>query len=319
MRKTGLILGLLLVLCFCMALGVERGLEQWSAGRPDKGNIVELLLGDSRRLFADYLFTRADIYFHSGFYLSRFESNPAKKSAPGEHVCDDPEHHHEHAHEEHEGGSEVPEGHENETAEEHAAHAGGDEREDHPTSKDEPRDWIERFGRAFYPATHTHLDQGGANGKSGGIREILPWLKMSADLDPSRIETYTVAAYWLDERLNRPEEAKAFLREGLRLNPGNPTMLFELGALAWKEKSVDEARRLWEVALSRWRELAAAENPAADEFLLERIYAHLAELERQAGNPQKAIEYLTPLQQLSPAPESIAKQIEELKGQIAPE
>ena len=53
-----------------------------------------------------------------------------------------------------------------------------------------PRDWIERFGRHFIITEHTHL-QGAKE------REILPWLRISAELDPQKIETYTVAAYWL--------------------------------------------------------------------------------------------------------------------------
>src|ERR1043165_4292725 len=50
------------------------------------------------------------------------------------------------------------------------------------------RDWIEAFGRHFRVTEHTHL-------QNGQEREILPWLRLSAELDPQRVETYTVASY----------------------------------------------------------------------------------------------------------------------------
>ena len=68
-----------------------------------------------------------------------------------------------------------------------------------------PRDWIERFGRHFIITEHTHLA-----GKNRS--EILPWLKLSAELDPQKIETYTVAAFWLRD-LGKIKEAERFLRE----------------------------------------------------------------------------------------------------------
>jgi len=50
-------------------------------------------------------------------------------------------------------------------------------------------------------------------------------------MDPQKIETYTVGSYFMRRHLNRPREAEAFLREGLRNNPGSYEILFELGRL----------------------------------------------------------------------------------------
>src|SRR5437667_4857091 len=66
-------------------------------------------------------------------------------------------------------------------------------------------------------------------GESSDVREILPWLRLSAELDPNSVRTYTVAAYWLRERMGKVAEAEQFLREGLRANPGSYAILFELG------------------------------------------------------------------------------------------
>ena len=78
-------------------------------------------------------------------------------------------------------------------------HDDDDEKHDAAMSLGKPRDWIERFGRNFEPNTHTHLD------KPGEAREILPWLRLSADLDPQLIKNYVVAvllAPW------QPQEAR---------------------------------------------------------------------------------------------------------------
>ena len=86
----------------------------------------------------------------------------------------------------------------------------------------------------------THLGQDAPGGKPNGVelassggevREILPWLKTSASLDPERIETYSVTAYWLRTELKKIDEAEGFLRDGLRANPGQPLLLFELGRI----------------------------------------------------------------------------------------
>jgi len=279
MRRSISIIILLLVCCFCLALRIGQSLDNSSQAKAREGNLMELLLGDSRRLIGDYLFTKADVYFHSGFYVSQFE------------------------HPEHQEGSGHMAG---ETEEEHGEH-------EHETEASKPRDWVEAFGRKFYPSTHTHLDEGGPGKNAEDVGEILPWLKMSAELDPTRIETYTVAAYWLGLRLHKPKEAEQFLREGLRANPGNPSILFELSRLAINnDKDVVRGRNLLELALRRWNEQEATKKEP-NTFLLEEIYAHLAEVEVATGDYTKAIQHFTELKKLSPHPEMIEKQILELQ------
>src|SRR5207249_8925519 len=75
-----------------------------------------------------------------------------------------------------------------------------------------PHDWIDAFSRQFFPSMHTHLDEGGATGHtaasgdlgdSSEVREILPWLRLSAAFDPDCVETYTVTAYWLRQKMGK--------------------------------------------------------------------------------------------------------------------
>ena len=80
-----------------------------------------------------------------------------------------------------------------------------------------PKDGIERFGRHFFPTIHTHLHD-------GNEREILPWLKLSAEMDPTQIETYVTASYWLrttlgtsQRRRGRVFAQKALLRQSGQL------------------------------------------------------------------------------------------------------
>src|SRR5688572_31781294 len=73
-----------------------------------------------------------------------------------------------------------------------------------------------------------------AAGSEGHEREMLPWFKLAATLDPERPETYVVASFWLTKKLGKFDEAERFLREGLRANPGNYEILYELGRIAYE-------------------------------------------------------------------------------------
>ena len=95
-----------------------------------------------------------------------------------------------------------------------------------------------------------------SNGQEG---EILPWLKLSAELDPTRIETYVTAAYWLRTTLHKPDAAEEFLRQGLRANPDSYEILLELGRIDFYNKGDTRvARNLYGLALQKWRQADAA-------------------------------------------------------------
>jgi tetratricopeptide (TPR) repeat protein len=294
---------LLLTCCFTLGVIVEPRLAYTQVyARHEKGP-VEVALGEARRLFAGYFFTKADVYFHSGYYPSIFDQAGQRES----HMATD---------------------------------AGAVEEKNHGEGDfmGKPRDWIDRFSRSFYPSTHTHLGasgvaeecndpdhregQGVAHANedredepaAGDIREILPWLSIAAELDPNRIETYTVGAFWLRTRMNKPKEAEAFLRQGLRDNPGSYAILFELGRIfheAYKDSA--RARNVLEYALKRWNEQEGPKQDP-DTFLLSQITWQLALLEQERGNRPKAISYLETAKRVSPNPAEVEKRIEELKA-----
>lgn len=162
-----------------------------ASSRRQAPGVLDVLLGGGRQLISEHLFTKADVYLHAGYYPSIFDRKKLHESS--------------------------------------AVAGGADSHNDRADIFGPPRDWLDRLGRNFYPSRHTHL--GDDKSSSGEQREILPWLKLSASLDPHRIESYTVAAYWLTSHVNNPGQAEAFLREGWSHNPDSYEILFELGRL----------------------------------------------------------------------------------------
>jgi len=293
MRLLLLILSLLTTAAFCLATSLEPWFQNWAGNRGKSGDLLTAALGDSRRLFARHFYVKADAYFHSGYYPTIYDTHPQDS------------HMSEASHEAATPGA--------------AQHSDEHDHEEGADFLGKPKDWIDAFGRHFFPSTHRHLGEGsdpvhaGQKAPAGEEREILPWLRLSANLEPDRPETYLIAAYWLRSRLNKINEAEQFLREGLRSNPGHPEILLELGRI-YKENRNDpaRARNLWELGLRNWRE---KESTKADPsmFTYAQLLGNLATLEEQQQNYSKAIEYLTNLKPISPNKDSIQKWIDDLK------
>jgi len=267
---------LLLAASFTLATVLQPRALKWST-RSESGSVLKVLLGDSQRLFANHFFVQADVTFHSGYYPSIFDQAQAPKNS--RHMT---------------------------------AKEGEPEAEEHEKQMNflgPPRDWIERFGRHFLITEHTHL-QGGKE------REMLPWLRLSAELDPQKIDTYTVAAYWLRD-LGEVKEAETFLRDGLRNNPDSYEILFELGRLYYENyHDTARARNVWELALRKWTDQAQAKKDP-DQLQLNQIVVNLARLEENAGNLERAIYLLGLARKASPHPEVLQQQIHELKQKLA--
>ena len=295
MASPGLILALLFTICLSCVSFLEPWYQKWSGAEERTGDALSVIIGDSRRLFANQITAKADAYFHSGYYPTIFDDQKREEeshlSGEGESEADetDEDEHSGHVHSEH-------------------CDHGADENDGEPDYGflGSPKDWIDRFGRNFFPTRHSHLEK-------GGEREILPWLRLSAQLDPQRIDSYTVASYWLRKRLNKPEEAEKFLREGLRANPHSYELYFELGQVYAENKNDPErARNLWELALRKWL-LHQKADLEPDDFAYEQITGNLARVEENAGNLDRAILYLKMLKEKSPVPDSIQRQIDELQ------
>ncbi len=290
---------LLVMAFFTLSFGVAGGLVPHYIALENavhqSDNFFQLLLGGSSQIFANNFFIKADAYYHSGYYPTIFDNRQAFETA---HMAEDT------------GAV--------------ASHNTGEE----TSFMGPPRDWIDAFGRNFIPNRHTHLDEGGPDddlSNSSKVREILPWLDLSAKLNPSNINTYLVMAYWLRSKLNKVSEAEQVLREGLRYNPGNPQLLFELGRIYYENyDKPGQARSIWQAAIhqlvtgrTRCPSFAERLKPGKDNFddrfVFQQLAEHLGDLDEKAGHYATAIADLQEAQLASPKPADLQQRIDDLR------
>ena len=290
-----LLLIALFILCFGLGAAVQPRIQALENDRRQSDNFFILLFGDSSRIFANAAFVKADAYYHSGFYPTMFDNNQAFKTP---HMAEDT------------GAV--------------ASYNQGEE----TAFMGPPRDWIDAFARQFIPNRHTHLDQGGPTddlSTSSEVREILPWLDLATEMNPEDIRTYLVISFWLRTDLNQTSGAEHVLRTGLRYNPGNPQLLFDLGRIYFENyHDTARARSIWDAGLISW----AMEKPGVptserlkydnatfdDRYVFEQLQIHLAQLEGSLGNTAAAIAHLQQAILASPKTDDIQKQIDELKN-----
>jgi len=150
-----------------------------------------------------------------------------------------------------------------------------------------PLDWIDRFSRHFKPSRHTHLH-------GNQIDEMLPWLKLSTELDPQRIQSYLDADYWL-RNVGKSADAEDFVRQGLRANPHSPDLLYALGQIYLEDhKDYPRAKNLFLAAKKQWHKRddskpAISKNgeDAKDYLLLESTLGGLIKLEEATATSMK--------------------------------
>jgi tetratricopeptide (TPR) repeat protein len=298
-RTLWLLLVALFVFSFGLAAKLQPQFQSLESTRRQSANFFSLLLGDSSKIFANSFFVKADAYYHSGYYPTIFDNNSAFQTP---HIAEDT-----------------------------GAVASHNQGAEDIGFMGPPRDWIDAFGRNFIPNRHTHLDEGGPTddlSKSSQVREILPWLKLSAELDPENIQTYLVTTFWLRTRLDKVSEAEQVLREGLRNNPGNPQLFFELGQIYDENyHDIARARNIWEAALRSW----AREEPDVpqsdrlkmtlenfdDRFMFEQLQTSLALLEEKSGNTATAIARWQQAILAAPSTADMQQHIEDLKHKLA--
>ena len=77
LRVSCLLMVALLVLCFGLAAFLDTWFQSWEGNRSNAGNLLSVLFGDGRRMFANHFFVKADAYFHSGFYPTVYDNREA--------------------------------------------------------------------------------------------------------------------------------------------------------------------------------------------------------------------------------------------------
>ncbi len=298
---------------FTLATAVQSEFRSSTTTSSDEGAFTKLL-GDGRRLFSGQSVEMADVYLHSGFYPSIFDS---REPAAAKAITSNDDDHAQHKHDDQ--GKCVHE-------EDHAAHqhdaegkcvseqsASGhvDEHAKAMSFMDQTLDPLQGFIRNFRITQHSHLE-------NGEERELLPWLKLAIALDPQAIETYAVTSFWLRKNLKRIEDAKEILREGIRNNPDSFELLFAMGIIYEQDdKNIIKARNIWLAAKKHWEtQPSDAKGKSLDAY--GKITGNLARLEKESGNLPLAIQYFELTKLASPNPEVIQKQIDELKIRLSP-
>jgi hypothetical protein len=276
-----LLLALGFVSTFSLATWLQPRFAAMHGNQSENQSALAAMMGDSRRLFAQQFFVKADAYFHSGAYPGIFDAKSGDTNKAPEVDMADAAHG--------QGESDAELGHE-------SSYLGRSD------------DWIEKLGRNFFPTIHTHLD------KPGQAREIMPWLKLSAELDPQKVNAYVTASYWLRHDPKHADEAEPFLREGLRANPDSYEILLELGKYYGENKKDPvRARNLFELAWAKWQQQKAAEKKP-DELMGSEILGELVRNARQTGDTQRQLHYLELLKPLATDKESVQKQIDALNA-----
>jgi len=275
----------LATLVFTLATAVEAEFKKTTADVSDDGAFTKLL-GDGRRLFSGQSVAMAEVYLHSGFYPSIFDSveNTGTKAIQ---ATDD---HNDHAHDEHD--------------DDHDA-----EHEKAMSFMGQPLDPLAGFIRNFRVTQHSHLE-------NGEEREVLPWLKLAIELDPQAVETYAATSFWLRKNLKRVEDARDILREGIRNNPKSFELLFAMGLIYEQDDKNDvKARNIWLAAKRFWEQQSSeAKEASLDSY--GKITVNLARLENEAGNLPLAIQYFELTKLTSPHPEAAQKQIDEIRSRM---
>ena len=265
----------LLTLCFTLATCLQLRSEKWAA-REQSDNLLKLLLGDARRLFANHFFVKADVYFHKRLVIRPIFDQAAKAA----------------------GGC--------------AAHGGGPSRrarrggggaragDGFSPGKSKATGLTSLAGIFIPPSIRiwTNRAKRGRYCRGCGCRRN----SIRNTWRPTRWRPTGTCRSHLGARWRKPEQ---FLREGLQANPAsyeNP--LLRWGQLYYLRTTMIQVRArnlAGRLALRHWRG-AGIKTPQKPDLLVYReIVVNLARVEEEQGNLAQSLHYLEMLLKVSPA------------------
>src|SRR6186997_2928062 len=70
---------LILLLLASASFAVATILQPRFVSQNERHSVLQVLLGDGRKMFANHFFIKADVYFHSGYYPSIFDQGGNKQ------------------------------------------------------------------------------------------------------------------------------------------------------------------------------------------------------------------------------------------------
>ncbi len=113
--------------------------------------------------------------------------------------------------------------------------------------------------------------------------ELMPWFKLTTMFNPHHVRAYAVGGYWLAFRLEKPDEAIRFLKEGIKNNPDSYQISEEMGIVYFsKLKDYKKAQYYFENALKSQAKMDGYDKAGILRFL---AFSH-----KFQGHTQKAID-----------------------------
>lgn len=273
---------------------------------------VAAILGEFRANLSYLLFMKTEEYLHSGI---RYRPLTEKEKELGR-----AEIHHDfelmdarERKERHEGES-VAHWHEGmpEHDHEHEDDHGHDHGHTHGAQLVPPKRWDVRGIFGDIERTVKPFEEEGEPERHGQVPEMLPWYRMATYLNPRLVKAYVIGGFVIAAYGGRLDEAEAFLREGVQLNPESPEVKEALGRLLmYRKDDPAGAKPLFEAALALG--LGRKEMTEEEKFAVRRACTSLALLEWKTNqSPEAALNIVR--QGLELFPEDTA--LEHLREQL---
>ncbi len=244
---------------------------------------VAAILGEFRANLSYLLFMKTEEYLHSGI---RYRPLTEKEKELGR-----AEIHHDFemmdAQEKKEVHEEESLAHPDEEGEEHEYEHGHEHGHTHGAQLVPPRRWDVRgvwgdIERAVKP-----FEEEGQPERHGEVTEMLPWYRMATYMNPRLVKAYVIGGFVIAAYGGKLDEAEAFLREGVQLNPESPEVKEALGRLLmYRKDDPAGARPLFEAALALGR--SRKDLTEEEKYAVRRACTSLALLEWKANDNREA-------------------------------
>jgi tetratricopeptide (TPR) repeat protein len=166
-------------------------------------------------------------------------------------------------------------------------------------------DWYQQLRRNLLSEEHVHIS-------GTRVKEIMPWLWLSAEANPDEVETWLIAAFWLASEVAQPDLAEKVLLSSQQVVGANYKIKLELGRLCLKQNRIKEAERYFDAGLALWPGKYNPEDPETKNDKA-KLLVYRAFLYEHSGKPAQAINVLNQALAIFPEREHLRKWIKELE------
>mgnify|MGYP005838087709 CR=1 FL=1 len=170
-------------------------------------------------------------------------------------------------------------------------------------------DPLQRLRGQLSPNLHEHLEPTEA-------QELMPWLRWTVAANPSDVETWLIAAFWLDHGLERIDLALAVCREAAAANPDDYRPYLQWARLLLRDGAWGPAGRVCDRALALWPARLEAGDPDA-ELDRARLLEWRGYLYAFSGDRSRAEETLLAAVSLRPDHQGVQEELQRIRSGAA--